>query len=78
MSELRDEIYQILYDKSRVDGIRLINEDEWPIDELEHLVRQREDDLLHRITPLKYASTNTVREFIEALEDEICTEAKRI
>ncbi len=36
--KLMEKIYSILYKKSRVDGIRLINEDEWPIDELSALL----------------------------------------
>lgn len=40
MSELKDKIYKVLYEKSRVDVIRLINEDEWPINELVSLIKQ--------------------------------------
>lgn len=34
---IESEIYNTLFSKSRVDGIRLINEDEWPIIELKSL-----------------------------------------
>lgn len=37
--ELEKQIYDILYSKSRVDGIRLCNEDEWPIEELAELIQ---------------------------------------
>lgn len=32
--ELNKKIYDTLYEKSRVDGVRVLYEDEWPIDEL--------------------------------------------
>lgn len=37
---LKKEIYDILYEKSRVDGIRLLNEDDWPIEQIESLARK--------------------------------------
>lgn len=70
---LKDLIYKILYDKSRVDGIRLINEDEWPIDELVKVVLEEKDELLHRVLPLRWTSDLGTKKFLEALEEEVCT-----
>lgn len=41
ISEIKKAIYQLLYEKSRVDGIRYCNEDEWPIDEIANLVEEQ-------------------------------------
>ena len=41
---LPDKIYSVLYEKSRVDGVRVLYEDEWPIDELV-ILADREADM---------------------------------
>jgi hypothetical protein len=37
---LDTEIYKILYKSSRVDGVRVLYEDEWPINELKALIQR--------------------------------------
>jgi len=41
-SELQGKIYDVLYKKSKVDGVRIVYEDEWPLTELESFVRQQQ------------------------------------
>ena len=37
---LRKKIYDLLFEKSTVDGVRLIHEDRWPVDKLHNLFKQ--------------------------------------
>jgi len=37
---LEEEIYKLLYERSTVDGVRLIHEDEWPIKEIAELINR--------------------------------------
>lgn len=40
LDQIEDQIYKILFDKSTVDAVRIIHEDEWPIEELASLVKE--------------------------------------
>lgn len=50
-AKLKEQIYKTLFDKSRVDGTRLINEDEWPIDELLDLFHHQETRIREVLNP---------------------------
>lgn len=49
---LEEHIYSILYKKSKIDGVRVLYEDEWPIDELviwiyQEIITPYEKRLIH-------------------------------
>lgn len=50
MNSLSDRVYKLLYDKSTLSegsfGIRVCNEDEWPIDEIVKLIHEESRDAL--------------------------------
>lgn len=48
-SELTDKIYKILFDKSKVDVVRVLYEDEWPIDELANLISHQREEVIEEI-----------------------------
>lgn len=37
---IHDEIYNILYEHSTVDGVRVLYEDQWPVDEIVQAIRE--------------------------------------
>jgi hypothetical protein len=69
-SQLEKDIYDILYSKSRVDGVRVLYEDEWPIEELIALMQARalpvantgtDKDQLERDRELLEEASNSIR-----------------
>ncbi len=50
MSKLKDQIYKILYKNSTVDGVRILHEDVWPIDELAALLQQIEEEAYKKMS----------------------------
>lgn len=50
MNSLSDQVYKLLYDKSRLSdgdiGVRVCHEDEWPIDEIVKLIHEESRDAL--------------------------------
>ena len=61
---LPDKIYSVLYEKSRVDGVRVLYEDEWPIDELV-ILTDREAEM-----ELKKERKNIFAEIVMQLQDK--------
>lgn len=65
------ELYKRSYDEM---GMDVANKSlDVVMDLINQHVAEEKDELLHRVTPLRYASLQTVREFLDALEQEICT-----
>lgn len=48
--KVEDKIYTILYKNSTVDGVRVLYEDEWPLEELTQLVENVERNATERYT----------------------------
>lgn len=84
---MEEKIYNILFDKSTVDGVRLIHEDEWPIKELAALLAYQEKTIRHEMAseiiaklPTRYDAPMTFQEMYfltEALVSKYLSEQKK-